>query len=251
MKLCNKLTLLNLLVYSLILISNISSKSRFRNLKHRQVVLGSPSAGNTVVSPLMEADELPFHSVINVAVNSKSIPTQWNVPFGMSMRHPTPIPASIAAPVPIAPLVPRLPPNHYSVPIVRPPPQMFDGRIREEVVYHAPHSEVTHVQTRSEQDIEFQTIDTPERERVHQNLQNLPPIRKVKVSWDDQLNEANELISNGNIDRSLDLYADALANSQDSQQENKILQTIIDNLNHAPENLVNKLEEKLRRLIFW
>jgi hypothetical protein len=91
----NKKYFLLLTILFSILISNVELKMRHRLHKHKQVVMGKPSAGNTVVSGVTEADELPGVSVINVPVANRATPPTWSVP--MRVEHP--VPESYGAPV--------------------------------------------------------------------------------------------------------------------------------------------------------
>ncbi len=100
MKLVNK-NLLILLIIAISLFCNIDAKLKTK-IRNKQIVLGRPSAGHTVVSPVVEADELPTTSVINVGVARR--PTVITSSMGLSVQPTVAIPS----------------PNVLTTPIIRP-----------------------------------------------------------------------------------------------------------------------------------
>jgi hypothetical protein len=189
------------LILLIITISLVSSKLRMKHKK--QIVLGRPSSGTTVVSPLVEADERPSHSVINIPISPK--------------------------------------PNLYSVQVAP--------------VVHSSLTGPLGVSSVS-------TLSSPYRPNINNlnslnsytssNLNNFDNasqvVNHVNVYPDQDLtsiiHEANFHLTQGNMERSLDLYADALARVNPSQ-ETKVLSHIVNNLNKVHNDLARKLENKL------
>jgi hypothetical protein len=211
--------------------------------KKKQVVIAGRS-GHTVASPLVEADEVSSHTIINVPVGTK----MGGVPQGPIIRQgewTLPTQSRILQPQTIMQGPAGIIPNRITY-----SPQPVERRlIPEELVIPSPHQTIATTFPNGNTKILY----TPEYLGINTNIpqqqpQQINTLQGAEIPlYQNPTIKDESYLRLGNTDKSIDYNANALPlnNINSPQQEESVINNIINSLSQNPEKLAEKLEEKL------